>query len=71
MNARENVLAEFQKKPENTLIITSELYRKKFSSEMKEAAFAKAEESSAFQKGYTAVLKKLVSDLSSRQNARF
>ena len=40
MNARENVLAEFQKNPENTLIITSELYRKKFSSEMNEAAFA-------------------------------
>ena len=37
---RELVLAEFQKVPENTLVMTGKLYREKFSSLMSEMAFA-------------------------------
>ncbi|MBO4770121.1 MAG: hypothetical protein J5563_05000 [Clostridia bacterium] len=40
MKNREVILEEFQKAPENTLIVTSKLYRKKFSNIMSEAAFA-------------------------------
>ena len=40
MKNRELVLAEFQKAPENTLVMTGKLYREKFSSLMSEAAFA-------------------------------
>ena len=37
---RELVLSEFQKVPENTLVMTGKLYREKFSSMISEAAFA-------------------------------
>ena len=40
MNNREMVLAEFQSKPENTLIMTGQLYREKYANMMSEAAFA-------------------------------
>ncbi len=40
MNNREMVLAEFQNKPENTLIMTGQLYREKYANMMSEAAFA-------------------------------
>ena len=40
MKNREMVLAAFQKKPENTLIMTGQLYREKFATMMSEVAFA-------------------------------
>ena len=40
MKNREMVLAEFQNKPENTLIITGQLYREKYANMMSEVAFA-------------------------------
>ena len=42
MNNREDILAEFRKVPENTLIMTGKLYREQFSEQMSEAAFAQA-----------------------------
>ena len=40
MKNREMVLAEFQNKPENTLIMTGQLYREKYANMMSEVAFA-------------------------------
>lgn len=40
MNNREMVLTEFQNKPENTLIMTGQLYREKYATILSEAAFA-------------------------------
>ena len=40
MKNRELVLAEFQNKPENTLIMTGQLYREKYAAVMSEVAFA-------------------------------
>ena len=40
MKNREMVLAEFRNKPENTLIITGQLYREKYANMMSEVAFA-------------------------------
>ena len=40
MKNREMVFAEFQNKPENTLIMTGQLYREKYASTMSEVAFA-------------------------------
>lgn len=40
MKNREMVLSEFQNKPENTLIMTGQLYREKYATMMSEVAFA-------------------------------
>ena len=40
MKNREMVLAEFQNKPENTLIMAEQLYREKYANMMSEVAFA-------------------------------
>lgn len=42
MKYREQILEEFQKVPENTLIMTGKLYRDKFAEKMGEAAFSQA-----------------------------
>lgn len=42
MKYREQILEEFQKVPENTLIMTGKLYRDKFAGKMGEAAFSQA-----------------------------
>ena len=42
MNNRECILAEFKNVPANTLIMTGDLYRKKFSEQMSATAFMKA-----------------------------
>ncbi len=42
MNNRENILAEFRRVPENTLVMAGKMYREWFSEQMSEAAFAQA-----------------------------
>ncbi len=42
MRNREQILAEFQNVPDNTLIMAGKLYREKFSGQMSEAAFMQA-----------------------------